>query len=71
MDAGRTLLHSLGNVVNSLVFGHRWVWGDPTWRWLQHLTEDGVKYIGVAGPLNFLPFLRYSELFSFVICVIK
>lgn len=62
VDACRTLLHSMGNVMNSLVFGHRYSWEDATWRWLQHLAEDGVKHIGVAGPLNFLPFLRYSLL---------
>ncbi|KAG8280127.1 hypothetical protein J6590_088779 [Homalodisca vitripennis] len=59
VDASRTLLHSVGNVVNSLVFGRRWDWDDPTWRWLQHLSDEGVKHIGVSGPLNFLPFLRF------------
>lgn len=44
--------------MNSLVFGRTWEENDPMWRKLRHLAEEGVKHVGVAGPLNFLPFLR-------------
>lgn len=63
IDALRSLMHSIGNVMNSLIFGRRWEWQDETWRWLQHLADTGVKYIGVAGPLNFLPFLRLIPMY--------
>jgi hypothetical protein len=52
------ILHCIGNVMNSLVFGVSYAENDPTWKWLQQLQEEGLKYIGVAGPLNFLPVLR-------------
>jgi hypothetical protein len=53
------ILHCIGNVMNSLVFGVTYAEDDPTWKWLQQLQDEGIKYIGVAGPLNFLPILRY------------
>lgn len=52
------ILHCIGNVINSLVFGVTYAENDPKWKWLQQLQEEGLKYIGVAGPLNFLPILR-------------
>ncbi|XP_046478170.1 cytochrome P450 306a1 [Neodiprion pinetum] len=59
VDPYPTLHHCMGNLMNLLVFGRVWEEDDETWRWLQRLQEDGVKHIGVAGPLNFLPFLRH------------
>lgn len=58
VDPHPTLHHCMGNLMNSIVFGVTFEEEDETWRWLQRLQEDGVKHIGVAGPLNFLPFLR-------------
>lgn len=52
------LRHGLGSIMNQIVFGKTWSKDDETWKWLQHLQEEGTKHIGVAGPLNFLPFLR-------------
>lgn len=55
----------MGNLVNSIVFGKTYKEEDEVWKWLRHLQEEGVKEIGVAGPLNFLPFLRYIQVLNF------
>lgn len=52
------LRHCIGNVVNGVVFGRTYPPDDPTWRWLQHLLDEGVRLVAVAGPINFLPVLR-------------
>ncbi|XP_048504684.1 cytochrome P450 306a1 isoform X2 [Athalia rosae] len=71
VDPHHTLLHCMGNVMNSIVFGKVFEEDDKTWKWLQSLQEDGVKHIGIAGPLNFLPFLRwlprYKKMMRFLI----
>ncbi|XP_015432310.1 PREDICTED: cytochrome P450 306a1 [Dufourea novaeangliae] len=54
-----TLHHCMGNFINSIVFGKTYEEDEPVWKWLRHLQEEGVKHIGVAGPLNFLPLLRF------------
>lgn len=60
VDPMETLHHYMGNLMNDLVFGKVYQEDDEVWRWLRHLQEEGVKHIGVAGPLNFLSWLRYS-----------
>ncbi|KAK1122009.1 hypothetical protein K0M31_009857 [Melipona bicolor] len=59
IDPLDTLHHCMGNLVNSIVFGKTYEEEEQVWKWLRHLQEEGVKQIGVAGPLNFLPFLRF------------
>ncbi|GAB1865131.1 Cytochrome P450 306a1 [Camponotus japonicus] len=59
IDPLETLHHCVGNMMNDLVFGKVYEEDDEVWKWLRHMQEEGVKHIGVAGPLNFLPFLRF------------
>ncbi|KAK3911093.1 Cytochrome P450 306a1 [Frankliniella fusca] len=58
VDPHGHLTEAVGNVVNSVVFGRTWAPDDPTWLWLQRIQDEGTKLIGVAGAINFLPFLR-------------
>ncbi|KDR21920.1 cytochrome P450 306a1 isoform X2 [Zootermopsis nevadensis] len=58
-DVLPVIIHCIGNVINSLVFGIVYEENDPTWKWLQRLQEEGTKLIGIAGPVNFLPFVRF------------
>lgn len=62
IDPLETLHHCVGNMMNDLVFGKVYKEDDEVWKWLRNLQEEGVKHIGVAGPLNFLPFLRYDTI---------
>ncbi|XP_044755364.1 cytochrome P450 306a1 [Coccinella septempunctata] len=53
------LRHAVGSFMNEIVFGESWSKEDETWIYLQHLQEEGTKYIGIAGPVNFIPILRF------------
>ncbi|KAJ8942229.1 hypothetical protein NQ314_010129 [Rhamnusium bicolor] len=64
IDPLQPLRHSLGSAINIIVFGKSWSREDETWKWLQYLQEEGIQHVGVAGPLNFLPFLRFMPKFN-------
>ncbi|XP_047470851.1 cytochrome P450 306a1-like isoform X1 [Penaeus chinensis] len=70
VDISGKLMHHVGNTMNQLIFGLTYQEDDGTWRWLRHLLEEGTKLVGVAGPLNFLPCMRYlpqyNRVFSFI-----
>lgn len=55
------LRHCIGNIINGVVFGRTYTADDPTWIWLQHLLDEGIKEVAVAGPINFLPILRLGR----------
>nr|XP_053627673.1 cytochrome P450 306a1-like [Cherax quadricarinatus] len=70
VDISSRLLHHVGNTMNHLIFGVTYQENDPKWRWLRHLLEEGTKMVGVAGPLNFLPWLRFLPKYRRVISFI-
>ncbi|CAB0035987.1 unnamed protein product [Trichogramma brassicae] len=63
-DPFDVLHHCIGNLMNLIVFGKVYAEDDEDWIFLQKAQEEGVKLIGVAGPLNFLPFLRHIPPFD-------
>ncbi|XP_072388304.1 cytochrome P450 306a1 [Diabrotica undecimpunctata] len=65
------LRHSLGSAINMIVFGTSWSRDDELWKWLQNLQEEGPKHLGVAGPMNFLPFFRFLPKYRNIISFIK
>ncbi|KAJ2952657.1 hypothetical protein O0L34_g6989 [Tuta absoluta] len=59
MDLARMLTNSLGNVVNEIMFGFKFPPDDKTWHWFHQIQEEGCHEMGVAGVVNFLPFIRF------------
>lgn len=50
--------NSLGNVINDIIFGFKYPLEDQTWTWFRQIQEEGCHEMGVAGVVNFLPFVR-------------
>lgn len=59
MDLPHMLTNSLGNVVNEIIFGFKFPSDDKTWNWFRQIQEEGCHEMGVAGVVNFLPFVRF------------
>lgn len=55
----RQLSHTIGNMMNEILFGYTYKEHDPCWQRIQKLREEGIKEIQVAAPVNFLPWLRH------------
>ena len=53
------LSHSVGNMLNKVIFGKTYSLDCEMWKWLQEVREEGIKLIGVCGVVNFLPILRF------------
>ncbi|KAJ0180430.1 hypothetical protein K1T71_003834 [Dendrolimus kikuchii] len=59
MDLPRIVTNSLGNIVNEIIFGYKFPPEDKTWSWFRQIQEEGCHEMGVAGIVNFLPFVRF------------
>ncbi|CAH2074221.1 unnamed protein product, partial [Iphiclides podalirius] len=59
VDLTYMLTDSLGNVVNEIIFGYKYPSEDKTWKWFRQIQEEGCHEMGVAGAVNFLPFVRF------------
>ncbi|XP_052750591.1 cytochrome P450 306a1 [Galleria mellonella] len=59
LDLSHMLTNSLGNVVNEIIFGFKFPPDDKTWNWCRQIQEEGCHEMGVAGVVNFLPFVRF------------
>ena len=53
------LSHTVGNMMNEILFGIHYESSDENWQHIQHLRQKGIKEMQVATPVNFLPWLRY------------
>jgi ecdysteroid 25-hydroxylase CYP306A1 len=58
-DLEKKLSHTVGNMMNEILFGIHYDENDAMWLKLQKLRENGIKEIEVAAPVNFLPWLRH------------
>lgn len=68
------ITNSLGNVVNDVIFGFKYPPEDKTWQWFRKIQEEGCHEMGVAGVVNFLPFIRLVSIliiFMMAMCIRK
>ncbi|KAL4714022.1 hypothetical protein ACJJTC_008376 [Scirpophaga incertulas] len=59
VDLVHMVTNSIGNVVNEIIFGSKYPPDDNTWNWFRQIQEEGCHEMGVAGVVNFLPFVRF------------
>ena len=57
----RAMNHDVGNLLNAIVFGRTYDKGDEAWNAIQRAREDGIKILGVASGLQFLPWLSWLQ----------
>ena len=57
----RAMNHDVGNLLNDIVFGRTYDEDDETWKAIQRAREDGIKMLGVASGLQFLPWLSWLQ----------
>ena len=46
-------------MLTSPTFESSYAEDDPKWIRVQRLREEGIKELAVAGPINFLPWIRF------------
>jgi len=71
VDLHKLLTHIVGNLMNKTIFGMTYTRDSGVWAWLKELREEGIKKMGVAGPVNFLPWLRHLPSIARDIAFIK
>ncbi|GBP90239.1 Cytochrome P450 306a1 [Eumeta japonica] len=59
IDLSNMITNSIGHVINEIIFGFKFPSEDKTWFWLRQIQEEGCHEMGVAGAVNFLPFVRF------------
>ena len=57
----RAMNHDVGNLLNDIVFGRTYEKDDNTWKAIQRAREEGIKMLGVASGLQFLPWLGWQQ----------
>ena len=53
------LSHTVGNMMNEILFGIHYASNDENWKHIQTLRSKGIKEMEVSTPVNFLPWLRF------------
>ncbi|XP_064602501.1 cytochrome P450 2C26-like [Liolophura sinensis] len=56
---GKLLHTSVSNVICSIVFGNRFEHEDPKFVKYMKAIDENIESVGFAGPINFLPWLKY------------
>lgn len=52
----------MGNTIYELLFGLSYKKDDHVLDWFLKIQTEAVEYMGVAGIVNFLPFLRQASI---------